>query len=309
MEKQQFWLQMDDGMDISVQKWFHEKTPKAILQLSHGMAEHIERYDHFARFLTEKDIFVYGNDHRGHGKTGDKAGIFGYFSDENGFERVTDDLLKVTEKIKSEFPAVPIILFGHSMGSFLVRRYIQKYPNQVQGVIISGTGGNPGLAGKVGKMWAQWESKKNGRDHSSPTMDRLIFGSYNKGFENGKSKFAWLTRDEQVVEAYLKDPYCGFVCTSGFFVDLLSGLETIHKDEEIQKINKALPVYIFSGAKDPVGAKTFGVKSVIHQYKKNGIHNLEYRFYDNGRHEMLNEINKEEVFQDIYNWLLTTLSI
>lgn len=296
------WKTMNDGTDIFVKKWTDEsKHPKAIVQLAHGMAEHIERYDAFAQFLVNNNIFVFGNDHRGHGKTGEKSGIFGYFADENGFERVVDDLYEITQMIQTEYPNLPLFLMGHSMGSFLVRRYIQKYSN-IDGVILSGTGGNPGFAGKIGKYIAKRQMKKLGRKTPSLTLNKLIFGTYNKGFES-KTGFEWLTRDEKEVKKYMEDPYCGFVCTSGFFYDLLDGLEVIHRDSEIQHIRKDLPMFIFSGDQDPVGAKTKGIQKMIRQYKENGLTNIDYIFYPNGRHEMLNERNREEVYTDVLHWI------
>lgn len=305
---EQSWLKMDDGTDIFVRSWKGEGKPKAILQILHGMAEHIGRYEPFAKFLVEKGIWVYGHDHRGHGETGKKAGLFGFFAEENGFDKVTADSYNVTLHIKKEFADVPLFLFGHSMGSFIARRYIQKYRNGLAGVILSGTTGNPGLLGKVGKWLAKREMKKLGKRTPSPLMDKLIFGSYNKGFEAAKNKFAWLSRDEEEVEKYIQDPYCGFVCTSGFFYDLLSGLEKIHDAKEIRNIQKDLPFFIFSGDRDPVGAYSIGVKKVIEQYKKHGINNITSVFYRDGRHEMLNEINRNIVFLDIWTWIDKQLS-
>jgi len=297
------WKTMNDGAEVYVKKWFDEtKQPKAIVQLAHGMAEHIERYDAFAQFLVENDIFVYGNDHRGHGKTGEKAGIHGYFADVNGFERVVEDLFEISQSIRSDYANVPLFLMGHSMGSFLARRYIQKYSDLIHGVILSGTGGNPGLAGKIGKYIAKRQMKRFGSKTPSDTLNKLIFGSYNKGFESNTG-FEWLTRDQVEVHKYMNDPYCGFVCTSGFFYDLMNGLEVIHLDSEIQRIRKDLPMLIFSGDQDPVGAKTKGLVKTIQQYKNNGITNIDYTFYPEGRHEMLNELNRDEVYKDVLNWI------
>jgi alpha-beta hydrolase superfamily lysophospholipase len=171
------WITMDDQVELYVKRWIMEEEtqPRAILQLSHGMAEHIERYDDFARFLVSKGIFVFGNDHRGHGHTGEKAELYGFFSEDDGFERVVDDLYEINKQIQKEYPNVPIFLMGHSLGSFLARRYIQKYADSINGVIISGTGGNPGLAGKLGKWIAKSEIRKKGLKTPSPLLKSPFF--------------------------------------------------------------------------------------------------------------------------------------
>lgn len=309
MGKMTEWLEMDDGHEIYLRSWVNEgESPKAIVQISHGMAEHIARYDDFAQFLLNRGIFVYGNDHRGHGHTGEKAGVFGYFAQKDGFDRVVNDLHAVTNHIKKLYPDKPIILFGHSLGSFLSRRYIQKYSSDITGVILSGTGGNPGVAAAIGKLVAKREIRKFGKTAPSHVMNRIIFGSYNKGLDHVKNKFSWLSRDESVVHAYLQDPYCGFVCSGTFFYDLLTGLQLIHQDALIQQIRKDLPIFFISGDRDPVGTYAKGVKKAIKQLEKNGLHKIEYRFYQDARHEVLNEINKEEVYEDIIQWIERTLN-
>ena len=307
--KTSFWLTMDDGLEIYVRCWHNKNIePRGVVQIVHGMAEHIERYNDFAQFLLSHGFIVYGEDHRGHGKTAEKAGIFGYFAEKAGFDRVVSDVYQVTQHIKEQHPTLPLFIFGHSLGSFITRRFIQKYSSEIFGVILSGTAGNPGVAAKLGKALAKWEIKKYGPKEPSHLMNRVIFGSYNKGFENVKNKFSWLSRDEEVVENYLKDPYCGFICSASFFYDLLTGLQMIHKDEDIQQIRKDLPILFISGDKDPVGAYAKGVKQAINQYKENGLKNIEAILYEEGRHEMLNEINKDEVYNDILRWLNHSLS-
>ncbi len=310
MEITSNWLTMHDQVEIYVKKWVLKNVhPKAILQLSHGMAEHIERYNEFAQYLVHKGVFVYGNDHRGHGKTGEKSGLYGFFAKEDGFEYVVDDLYSVNQWIQKEYPDVPIYLMGHSMGSFLARRYIQKYSHSIKGVIISGTAGSPGIAGEIGKQIAKWEIRIKGAKTPSPLLDRLSFGSFNKGIVNSKTKFDWLTRDQEQVAKYMNDPFCGFLSSAGYFYDLFTGLEKIHHNELIQYIPKQLPMFIFSGDKDPVGRMGKGVQKVIQQYEQNGLGNIEYKFFQNGRHEMLNETNKNEVYHVIYRWLMKQESL
>lgn len=310
MGEQDLWLRMSDGHDVFVKKWYEEKKePTAILQLSHGMAEHIKRYHEFAISLASKGIVVFGNDHRGHGETGGKSGVLGFFAEENGFERAVDDLKEINCVIHEQYPDTPVFLMGHSMGSFLVRRFVQRFHNCIHGVIISGTGGNPGFMGKLGKTLAKSQMRKLGNKTESPLMNKLTFGSNNKKIADAETEYDWLTRDRNEVKKYIDDPYCGYIATTGFYYDLLSGLDIIHKNNEVNKIDKNLPFFFFSGDQDPVGNHTKGVIGVIEQFKKHGIKKIDYTFYKEGRHEMLNETNREEVTNDIIQWIEKQLSI
>ncbi|WP_226670376.1 alpha/beta hydrolase [Metabacillus litoralis] len=304
------WLKMSDGQEVFISKWSDESIqPRAVLQLSHGMAEHIGRYEEFANFLVEHKVFVVGNDHRGHGETGKKIGDYGFFAEESGFERAVEDLKEINTEIHKKYPTTPVFIMGHSMGSFLVRRFLQRFHNDVDAVILSGTGGNPGFMGKIAKVISKSQIRKLGQKSESQLMNKLVFGRYNKHIANVKTSYDWLTRDPQKIQYYMDDPYCGFIPTTRFFYDLMDGLELIHKTEEVRKINKDLPFLLFSGDQDPVGNYTKGVVGVIEQYKRNGIKNIEYKFYKEGRHEMLNELNRQEVYTDIIQWIETQLKI
>ncbi|MFB6467163.1 alpha/beta hydrolase [Cytobacillus sp. Hz8] len=298
-----FYFNGKDGQSLYARKWTSTSKPKAIVQITHGMAEHIGRYEDFASFLVSHELFVYGNDHRGHGHTATREEDIGYFTDNNGYETIVEDMERLTEVIQKEFPNTPIFLFGHSMGSFLSRRYIQLFGDCLQGVILSGTGGHPGFIGKVGYIIASREAKKHGRRKSSTRMNDLTFGSYNKSFMPVRSSFDWLSRNEKEVNKYIQDPLCGAVFTAGFFADFLKGLLSIYNDDD--KIPKDLPIYFFSGTEDPVGKQTKGVLQNIHHLQAMNLEDISYKFYPEGRHEMLNEINKEEVYSDILEWILT----
>ncbi|MFE8700608.1 alpha/beta hydrolase [Cytobacillus sp. FJAT-54145] len=298
-----------DGEKIHAKKWIGEPTvkPKVIVQIAHGMAEHIERYDAFAKYLLSKQIFVYGNDHRGHGRTGQERNRPGYFADKEGFHFVVEDMSNLTDIIEKDYPEVPVILFGHSMGSFLARRYIQLYGERIAGVILSGTGGDPGILGKIGRVIASREIKKHGRETPSPLLNKLTFGSNNKSFRPNRTEFDWLTRDTIEVDKYMEDPLCGGVFTAGFFRDLFDGLELINRKDNIRRIPKELPIFLLSGAKDPIGNHTKGVLSTYHAFKEAGLKDVTYKFYEEGRHEMLNETNREEVYEDIVAWIIQHL--
>ncbi|WP_249365717.1 alpha/beta hydrolase [Cytobacillus citreus] len=274
-----------------------------IVQIVHGMAEHILRYEDFARYLVKRGYLVYGHDHRGHGQTEKKQEDAGYFTDSEGFEQVVHDVKQLTDLIQTDHPSAPIILFGHSMGSFIARRYVQLFGNQLAGAIFCATGGDPGLVGKVGKFIAERECRKKGRRTASPKLDQLSFGNFNKQFKPTRTSFDWLSRDEKQVDLYIADPACGNIFTAGFFVDLLTGLLTIHRQEEINKIPKSLPLLLIAGDKDPVGKNGKGVVQVYQQYERTAIEDISIKLYEGARHEILNETNREEVFSDIATWI------
>ncbi|MEH7222754.1 lysophospholipase [Bacillus sp. JJ1566] len=305
MTSTDFTFLTDDGVTIFCKKWEGESNthPKGIIQIAHGMAEHIERYDLFAKVLIEEGYIVYGNDHRGHGKTGSNAKLLGFFAEENGFEQVVEDMLQLTDLIKKDYPNLPIFLFGHSMGSFLTRRYIQTHGDQLAGVILSGTGGDPGLIGKVGIGIAKLEMKRKGKTTESPLMNKLTFGSYNKAFSPNRTEFDWLSRDDKEVDKYIQDPLCGGIFTAGFFYDLVGGVAKVNNHSANENIPKRLPLYFLAGDKDPVGNYSKGVLQAADMYKKIGIKDVTVQLYENSRHEILNELNKEEVFKDVINWL------
>lgn len=296
-------FQGSDNKTIHVQKWLPETEVKGVVQIAHGMGEHALRYERFAKFLTTKGYAVYVNDHRGHGKTAGSIEELGYFADKNGWNLVVEDMHLLTQKIKKEQPKAPVFLFGHSMGSLLARDYISKHGQNLAGVILSGMAGDPKLLGHVGLFVARMQSLFKGKHNFSNLLDKLSFGEFNKPFQPSRTAFDWLSRDEKEVDKYINDPYCGTVFTSGFFMDLLSGVLKINKMSWIQKIPKKLPVFFFAGEKDPVGDYTKGVSEVFDKFREAGIEDVNRKFYLGARHEMLNETNREEVFQDVFNWM------
>ncbi|SDK05957.1 alpha/beta hydrolase [Sediminibacillus albus] len=304
MKQTSFWLQASDNQKIFVRKWHNtERRPSAIVQLSHGMAEHINRYQTFAQFLTDHNIAVYGNDHRGHGYTGQKQGTMGHLADQHGFNRAVDDLAMVTEQARNDYPSVPVFLLGHSMGSFLARRYIQLYSDVLAGVILSGTGSHPGIVNIAGKLLALLEINRKGGRTPSKLLNKLSFANYNQAFKDSETDFDWLSRDHDEVQSYLQDPFTGFIPTATFFHDLFTGFDLIDDKHGLEKINKDLPFLFITGSLDPVGKQTKGVYAVMNRYYQHGLTNITSYFYEDGRHEMLNEINKEEVFDNILQWI------
>jgi alpha-beta hydrolase superfamily lysophospholipase len=294
--------------NIFVYKWESVRKPKAVVQISHGMAEHAGRYDRFARALVKEGFAVYANDHRGHGRTAKTHDNEGIFADKDGWNLCISDMQELTGIIKKEQPGVPVFLFGHSMGSFLAQGYISKYGAGIDGCILSGTAGNGGSLVTMGNLIAKTISSVHGRNRKSRVLDKMSFGSYNNAFKPTSTSFDWLSRDNEEVNKYINDEWCGFVCTAGFFADLTSGLKWTHKKETMDKIPKHLPICFLAGDKDPVGNRTESIKKLIREYSQLGITDLSWTFYRDARHEILNEVNRDEVTGDIVGWLSQHIS-
>ena len=207
MHSEQFTLKTEDHVELYIYEWLPDDEPWAVVQIAHGMVEHSKRYERFADALTAKGIAVYANDHRGHGKTVKTEEEKGHFADENGWLKVANDLKLVTDKIKQKHPDLPIVLFGHSIGSFLSRLYAQRYGAVLSGLILSGTGSDPGFMGSLGLMIAKRELRKKGRRVKSELMNKLIFGGYNRAFKPVRTPFDWLSRDEEEVDKYIQDGF------------------------------------------------------------------------------------------------------
>jgi alpha-beta hydrolase superfamily lysophospholipase len=296
-------IEMTDGFLVHAIVMKPEGTPIGHIHLLHGMAEHIARYEEFAKYLVGKGFIVSGHDHRGHGKTAKMNGSKGHFADENGFDRVVQDAYEIIAKLRDEYPSPRFILFGHSMGSFVARRYIQLHGHEVDKAVLSGTGGDPGVSRLAGQVAAYLRGKKNGFDQPDNFLNKLVFGGFNKSVHQPKTPLDWLSTDTEAVEKYLIDPACGIVPTTQFFADLFKGLGEIHKEEEIKKIPKDLPILLFSGSEDPVGNNGKGVWEVAKQYDNAGMTNVTVMLFEGGRHEMLHEKNRQHVFQDVYDWI------
>jgi len=293
-----------DGEKIFVYRWAPaDQQPKAVVQIAHGLLEAAARYRRVAAALTTSGYLVYANDHRGHGKTARSLEELGDWG-EDGFNASVRNLHLLAGIIRRENPGLPLFLFGHSMGSFLVQNYLTKYPVDLQGVILSGSNDSPpGLALNLGIAVAKREVAKKGPRTRSPKLHKLVFGAYNKGFEPARTPFDWLSRDEAEVAKYINDPYCGGIASAGLYYDLFRGLKETYKKKNRQRIRRDLSVYIFSGSKDPVGMNGRGVRKLVRAYQKLGLEDVTYRLYKDGRHEMLNELNRDEVTKDLLNWL------
>ena len=301
---QDFYFQSSTGRtSIHALKCVPDSKPRAVVQIAHGIAEHIDRYRPFMEFLADNGFVVAGNDHLGHGKSIRVPEEQGFFAEKDGWWRVVDDMDKLHDIMSNEYPELPYVLFGHSMGSFLTRTYLIKHPDKYDGVILSGTGHQSPALVLGGNAAASVMAKLNGAMGDGAKLDSLAFGSYLSKIENPRTKFDWLSRDAEQVDKYIADPLCGFVGKIGLYRDMMQGIKFITDKKNIAQMNKEKPVYFMSGDGDPVGDYGKGVERAYKAFCDAGLHDVFMRLYPGGRHEMLNETNKEQVYQDILNWL------
>ncbi len=297
------FLSSNGKTNIRARRCDPDCVPRGIIQIAHGIAEHIERYDDFALFLAENGFVVFGNDHLGHGKSINDESELGFFAEEGGWEMAVKDMRSLHDLAVAEFPGIPCFLFGHSMGSFLTRTYIIHHRSGLDGVIISGTGQQAKALVMGGKMLGKMEIKKKGAKYKSDMLNNIAFGKYNDGFDTPRTISDWLSRDEAAVDKYIEDPLCGYIPSASLFYDMMCGIDFITKPRNVQRMKKDLPVYFMSGDADPVGENGKGVLRAYKSFLAAGMRDVTVKLYHEGRHEMLNELNKEEVYKDILNWL------
>ena len=301
---QDFYFQSSIGRtSIHALKCVPDSKPRAVVQIAHGIAEHIDRYRPFMEFLADNGFVAAGNDHLGHGKSIRVPEEQGFFAEKDGWWRVVDNMDKLHDIMSKEYPELPYVLFGHSMGSFLTRTYLIKHPDKYDGVILSGTGHQSPALVLGGNAAATVMAKLNGAMGDGAKLDSLAFGTYLNKIENPRTKFDWLSRDAEQVDKYIADPLCGFVGKIGLYRDMMQGIKFITDKKNIAQMNKEKPVYFMSGDGDPVGDYGKGVERAYKAFCDAGLHDVFMRLYPGGRHEMLNETNKEQVYQDILNWL------
>lgn len=293
-----------DGIhNIYVAIWEPEQQVKAIVQISHGMQEYVERYDEFAQYLNKKGILVIGNDHLGHGNTANTSEELGYFSDKHMSANVVCDLHRVTLYAKKKYPKVPYFLLGHSMGSFMARRYLMTFGNEIDGALIVGTGNQPAYMLTVGKLSSAAIKSVFGSKHRSKFMETASFGAYNKKIESPKFKDDWVTKREEIVLKRQDDKFCNYLFTMNGYDTLFETLTYIQKKSNIDKIPKTLPIYMLAGDEDPVGNYGKGVKKVYDDMVMSGIVDIQLKMYSGMRHEILNEDDRESVYEDIIKWI------
>lgn len=289
---------------LHVAIWEPERETKAILQISHGMVEYIVRYDDFAKHLNQQGILVIGNDHLGHGQSVLDESEFGYFGKEKG-SAVVDDLYEVTKYAKNQYGEnIPYFLMGHSMGSFMARRYLMSYGEKITGAIISGTGYKTVPVLDAASFFTAVTKLFHGERYRSPFLKWLAFHTYNRKIADVKTENDWLTRDEAVVAAYNENPYCKFSFTVNGYETLFGVIKYIQKQNNWEKTPKQLPILMIAGEEDPVGSYGKDVKKVYKKYQQMGCSHIELRLYKDDRHELVNELDRESVYEDISQWIL-----
>ena len=309
MQIEKFSQKMSDDTEIYVNRWIpeNEENIKAVVVLSHGMLEHALRYDRIGSEFAEHGYVFSAHDHRGHGKTAYNAeakgnGLFGKLADKNGFEKVTSDLGEIIEEVKQDYPGKKIILLGHSFGSFIAQNFIEEKGSEIDACILCGTSGPNSQAG-FGKFLMTLACLIHGKNYKSKFCQKLAFSGYNSHFKNEKDILAWLSKSEANRMMYKNDSWCGGIATVSFFRDLSTGLLKIHKNRNIKKIPKELPLFAIYGSQDPVGNYGKSIEKLLNIYRKNGIKNVSSKVYNDDRHEILNENDGEQVLSDIFNWI------
>lgn len=287
------FLSSDGIHTLSYTVYAPEGEVKAVLQISHGMCEYIGRYEALALALNKEGILVCGHNHLGHGE----AETLGYFAPKDGYRYLVEDVHRLRQKMRSLHPGVPYVLLGHSMGSFVARLYLARHGKGLSGCIVMGTGGKIPGAG-AGKALAKLLRAVQGERHRSALLQKLVFGSYNRRVEHPETPFDWLSRDRDVVEAYMRDPQTQFVFTNAAFVDLITLQMLANREEWYAAVPKDLPLYLMSGEDDPLGGYGKGIRQICDKLRQAGVP-VEMKLYPGGRHEIVNETNREEVYADI----------
>ena len=309
MERKEYTIPSSSRVaDLFLRVWYPEDGAKAVFQIVHGMAEYGERYEDFAKFLCEKGFAVVVDDHVGHGKSVKSDEDLGYFGEKNGWNGLVEDEKSVTELMKKEFPNLPIIFFGHSMGSFIGREYIRRYGTDpsIKAAIICGTSGkNP--AAPIAIFLADTIAKIKGSKYKSEFINKLAFGSYNNKVAVVDTEYDWLSTDQAQVYKYIADKYCGFLFTAAGYRDLFTLLNVVSAKSWFEGVNKQLPILFTAGEDDPVGQYGKGVRQVYNQLKEAGVKDVTIRLYPGMRHEILNEKDNKRVYEDIAAFALSKL--
>lgn len=301
----------DEKTTIHAVKWIPDSGEyKAILQITHGMIEFIERYSDFASFLTNYGFMVVGHDHLGHGESVTDKENWGYIAEDSPSDVMVNDMHKLRTEVQNANKDVPYFMLGHSMGSFMLRKYIMLHNDNLSGVIIMGTGHVPTVVAKTAKDMCSTIALFKGWEHKSKVVERLTFGlPYKKYDLTGEmADNSWLTKDEDIVKAYYSDPKCTFTFSVNAYTALFDTIMFDNRLRNINKIPKNLPLLFVSGNEDPVGNSGRGVKRVHNRYKRVGIKDVTLKLYENDRHEILNEIDRDEVYNDILEWLEDRIS-
>lgn len=298
MKQEFYYLSKDGKTQIHAVEWLPAGEVKGILQICHGMAEHIERYHEFAEFLAKQGFYVVGHDHLGHGLSVAESEKYGFFHETDGNAYVIADIHALRIKTEQKYPGIPYFLMGHSMGSFLLRQYLGLYSGGLSGAVIMGTGEQSNMILDVGKFICKILAKIKGWNYRSRLVHSMAVGGYEKKLGAG-----WISKNEENVKRYSDDPMCGFMFTVNAYYHMFSGMKKMNQQESEAKTLKSLPLLFVSGSEDPVGNCGKAVENVYQKYKKCGYQDVTLKLYEGDRHEILNEDDRKEVFQDIFAWL------
>lgn len=303
-----FYQTMQDGTEINVMRWIPDGEIKGVIQLSHGMSEHSLRYDKMGCILAESGWVFSANDHRGHGKTAQRAeaagiGKFGYLADKDGFEKVESDLLEVLLNLKADYPQKKCFLVGHSFGSIVAQNFIEKNGDEIDGVVLCGTTGPRQGLMSAAKVIFGLNALLLGKKHRSRLDANLAFFGYNSRVPRPRKAFSWLSKNDFNVQMYEADQWCGVLPTAEFFLEIVRGLYKVHKPAAMKAIPKDLPVYCIYGSDDPVGSYGKTIKKLIQAYKDNGMSDVSEKVWQGDRHEIFNELDGEEVIGDMVKWI------
>jgi alpha-beta hydrolase superfamily lysophospholipase len=307
MNHRTFWLTANDRSRLYVNHWMPDGPAKAVVMLSHGMAEHSGRYARLAEALCSAGYGVYAPDQRGHGRTADE-GTLGLYAEKDGWNKVVGDLASLNQHIGQQHPGLPIILLGHSMGSYIAQAYLLHHSASLHGAILSGSNFQPVALYRAARLIARAERLRQGARGRSALIEFLSFGSFNKAFKPNRTAFDWLSRDPNEVDKYINDPLCGFRCTNQLWIDLLGGLQQISKASNLAQIDPGLPILVMGGECDPV-SEGKRLKSLAHALREAGSQHLQLNIYPQARHEVFNETNRDEVTADVLRWLDQALTL
>ena len=275
---------------------------RAMLQISHGMCEYVERYEPFIEYITEKGILVFGNDHLGHKGSVKSKEDLGYMGHSGGWKCMYEDVHTLSKMMRKKYPQLQLFLFGHSMGSFIARSALANFASDYDGAIICRTSGANSMA-EIGLKLVRLVRRIRGERVRSVFLTKMLFGKYNSRYKNVKNGYEWLSRDENVVKKYMEDEDCMFVFTAAGYEDLLNVLCYVSSDNWYNLIPEELPLFIISGDMDPVGTWGDGVREVDEKLRSKERADYKMKLYPDMRHEILNETGKEEVYRDILDWI------
>jgi len=301
MNSADFTFQTVDGAKLHVSGWTIDNS-KAVVQVIHGMAEYGSRYARLAQALGDAGYNTYALDVRGHGKSVPEGQPPGHMADEDAWNRIVEDAHSVNREIANRHPGLPIIVLGHSMGSFVLQQLLFEHPSDMIAACLSGSNGKPPAIATLARLIARIERLRVGKRNPSPVIQKLTFEEYNKAFAPNRTTFDWLSRDDHEVDLYVADPLLGFAVSTQSWVDMLDALGRIADSKNVAKIPQAMPIYLFAGSEDPVGDKGKGMRSLYDAYKRAAIFDVRLKIYEGARHETLNETNRQEVTNDFIAW-------